>query len=146
MPRLIDADALKDSVKETYCDVCNSCNRVKCRACNLDDAMSLIDDAPTVPTFGEWVSVKERLPENGQIVLVRQAFSRVRNEEGAEITIGAYNARPEEQTHPYWEFQHYRNDMRDRTIMDNSIICPGNEYVTHWMPLPCMPKEGKDDA
>ena len=123
MPRLIDANALKDSVKETYCDVCNSYNRVKCRACNLDDAMSLIDDAPTVPTFGEWVSVKDRSPENGQNILVASAKT------GTQYV-----------------------SHKDLIYFDpDGNACVPTSYLqtfvfTHWAPLPEPPKEDKDDA
>ena len=48
--RCIDADALKKSITDWYCDPerCNNYYGVKCRACPLDDALSAIDDAPTV--------------------------------------------------------------------------------------------------
>lgn len=86
----------------------------------------------------EWISVKERLPAPGEIVLVHQIFSWERCEDGAVVTIGRlYPAEAPRQ--PYWEFQYYRPDSRDGTVQDNGIICPGSEYVTHWMPLPLPP-------
>lgn len=86
----------------------------------------------------EWVSVRKRLPEPGQIVLVHQVYSWKRFGAGSAITIG--RLRPMDENHkPYWEFQYYRPDFRSGTIMDNAIICPGNEYVTHWMPMPNNP-------
>lgn len=88
----------------------------------------------------EWISVSDRLPEPGQIVLVRQIYSWTRFEDGAMITIG--RLRPADKNHkPYWEFQYYRPDFRNGSIRDNDIICPGSQYVTHWMPLPEPPKE-----
>lgn len=87
-----------------------------------------------------WIPVGERLPEPGQIVLVHQIFSWEKFEDGAEVTIGRLRPVPPDEK-PYWEFQHYRPDFRNGTIMDNDIICPGSEYVTHWMPLPEPPKE-----
>ena len=87
----------------------------------------------------KWISVNDKLPEPGQIVLVHQVYSWTKNEDGADVTIGRLRA--EDETHKsYWEFQYYRLDFRNGTIMDNDIICPGNEYITHWMPLPGKPK------
>ncbi len=85
--------------------------------------------------MSEWINVKDRLPEPGQIVLVYQIYSWARFEEGAAVTIGRICP----SNHPHWEFQHYRPDFRNGTVIDNDIICPGSEYVTHWMPLPEPP-------
>ena len=48
MPRYIDADALVENIKRVYCADCNNYNEVRCRACGTDDAITMIDDAPTV--------------------------------------------------------------------------------------------------
>lgn len=82
-----------------------------------------------------WIPAEESLPEPGAIVLVNQIYSWEHFEEGAMVTIGRLCPK-EPGIKPYWEFQHYRPDFRHGTIMDNGIICPGNEYVTAWMPLP----------
>ena len=47
MPRYIDADALIENIKRVYCTDCNNYNEVRCRACGTDDAMLMIEDAPT---------------------------------------------------------------------------------------------------
>ena len=91
-------------------------------------------------TAMEWISVKDRLPEPGKIVLVHQVYSWQRFEDGAAVTVG--RLRPTENGRvSYWEFQYYRPDFRDGTVLDNGIICPGSEYITHWMPLPEPPRE-----
>ena len=48
MERLIDADKRVEEIKKQYCDGCYNYGGVRCRACLVDDAMCLIDDAPTV--------------------------------------------------------------------------------------------------
>ena len=59
--RLIDADALVQSIKDWYCapERCNSYNDIMCRACQIDDALSEIDRAPTVDAkpvrHGRWI-------------------------------------------------------------------------------------------
>ena len=80
-----------------------------------------------------WISVEERLPEPGRIVLITQTYSWENFEEGASVTIGRLSP---EKNNKMWEFQYYRPDFRSGTIMDNDIICPGSEYVIAWRPLP----------
>lgn len=70
--RLIDADALTKEIEDFNCKDCNHYNYVRCRACPIDDAVTYIDEAPTV---GEWISVEDRLPETSQEVLI---FSRTK--------------------------------------------------------------------
>lgn len=48
MARLIDADALTKSTEEWYCKDCNHYNYVRCRACQIADALNSIESAPTV--------------------------------------------------------------------------------------------------
>ena len=48
MARLIDADKRIAEIKKQYCTDCENYGGVKCRACWVDDAMCLIDDATTV--------------------------------------------------------------------------------------------------
>lgn len=47
MPRYIDADALIENIKRVYCTNCNNYNEIRCRACGTDDAILMIEDAPT---------------------------------------------------------------------------------------------------
>ena len=46
--RLIDADKRIQEIKKIYCTGCDNYGGAKCRACWVDDAMCLIDDAATV--------------------------------------------------------------------------------------------------
>lgn len=48
MARMIDADKRIAKIKKIYCDGCDNYGGAKCRACWVDDAMCLIDDATTV--------------------------------------------------------------------------------------------------
>ena len=100
------------------------------QCCRLLEKLQKADAA--IP---RWISVKDRLPEPGEIVLVHQVYSWKQFEDGVAVTVG--RLRPTENGRvSYWEFQYYRPDFRDGTVLDNGIICPGNEYITHWMPLP----------
>lgn len=85
----------------------------------------------------EWISVKDRLPENGEDVLVYHA-------EDFHITVG------------YFEFAAYWfGDIEKYQVggWKSCYYCGGSSYVsfltknyttkiiTHWMPLPVPPKE-----
>lgn len=48
MARLIDSDKRITEIKNQYCTGCDNYGGVRCRACFVDDAICLIDDAPTV--------------------------------------------------------------------------------------------------
>ena len=48
MARLIDADKRIAEIKKLYCDGCDNYGGAKCRACWVDDAICLIDDATAV--------------------------------------------------------------------------------------------------
>ena len=46
--RLIDANARIEEIKKAHCTNCENYNGIRCRACWVDDAIGLIDDAPAV--------------------------------------------------------------------------------------------------
>ena len=51
--RPIDADALVEMFKTQYeCETCDNYDGVRCRACHCDDALGIIDSAPTIDA--EW--------------------------------------------------------------------------------------------
>ena len=89
----------------------------------LNGVESVLGWAQTLPTLtppNEWVSVEERLPENGQIVLFHQKDGFIYC---AEYFAG--NALMP----PGW-------------FIDND--CWDAKEVTHWMPLPAPPKKEHD--
>ena len=47
MARYIDADALINDIKRIYCTDCNNYNNIRCRSCEWDDALRMLEDAPT---------------------------------------------------------------------------------------------------
>ena len=66
--RLIDANARIEEIKKAHCTNCENYGGVRCRACWGDDAIGLIDDAPTVDAVevvhGRWIQQGE-LDEDG---------------------------------------------------------------------------------
>lgn len=86
----------------------------------LNGVESILEWAQTLPTLtppNEWVSVEERLPENGQIVLFHQKDGFIYC---AEYFVG------KELMSPEW-------------IIDNDSW--NAKVVTHWMPLPAPPEK-----
>ncbi|MBQ3955240.1 MAG: hypothetical protein II680_05070 [Clostridia bacterium] len=79
MPKYIDADEFVSLKREWYCDQCEKRKGMKrgrlqivyeiggppCRACDVDDMISDIEDFPAadVEPKQRWISVTERLPE-----------------------------------------------------------------------------------
>ena len=112
--RLIDADALMDQIKSRECKNCDDYYGIRCRACATDDALYDIDNAPTVD---RWISVKDRLPEIGKVVL---AFGTRSATTG--MFQGASSYRPD-----IWMWKNHTP-----------------KHVSHWMPLPEPPKEDDD--
>lgn len=74
-------------------------------------------------TIQEWISVKDRLPEEGEYVLcVLKGFNY-----GGKIQVCKFVPANKFKDKPY--FEHFRN---------------GFPSVTHWMPLPQSPKENNN--
>lgn len=71
-------------------------------------------------TVREWISVKDRLPEEGEYVLCVLKGSNY----GGKIQVCKFVPADKFKDKPY--FEHFRN---------------GFPSVTHWMPLPQSPKE-----
>lgn len=46
--RPIDGEQLDKEIRRVYCTGCNDYRGVRCRACPTDDALDLLDDAPTL--------------------------------------------------------------------------------------------------
>jgi len=79
----------------------------------------------------EWISVKERLPEKGQLILVtgheyddpsKPRFQLVSRYDGNEFE--QWTPSQSNEDGGYWQ---------------------GECYVTHWQPLPAAPKDNHDD-
>ena len=70
--RLINADELIETIRDAYCKECNNYGGVKCRACRWDDAMGMIEDAPTVDA----VEAVQRWTEIGQRAIHESPLQR----------------------------------------------------------------------
>lgn len=80
--------------------------------------------------MNEWISVKDRLPENGQDVLVYHA-------DDFHITVGDF-----ERDNVRYYIEEDGSKFYTNSGWDTEIPWAQKGCVTHWMPLP-NPPEGK---
>lgn len=81
--------------------------------------ITICKEEPSIELVQEWISVKDRLPEEGEYVLcVLKGFNY-----GGKIQVCKFVPADKFKDKPY--FEHFRN---------------GFPSVTHWMPLPHPPK------
>lgn len=102
----------------------------------------LTDEIERLREASRWIPCKDRLPEAGRCVLVRQTYRPFREEHGEfeESTVGYLHQPTDERRKPYF----YWVDVSDYGDMVRAeSICPGSKYITHWRPLPEPPKEGE---
>lgn len=87
-----------------------------------------------------WIAVEERLPEVGKCVLIRQTYHAFLGEHGEYegVTVGYLHQPTDRRCKPYFYFAAV-SDYGD--MVRAQSICPGSEYVTHWMPLPEPPAQ-----
>jgi predicted RNA-binding Zn-ribbon protein involved in translation (DUF1610 family) len=94
-----------------------------------------------------WIPITERLPEPETSVLIWQSYRE--DSPYANITIGHLHQERDFRRKPYWTWIAYGADMAHPKIEAyhrTDFICPGNEFVAHWMPLPEPPKEDKQNG
>lgn len=152
--RLIDANVLLDDLCEDREEgtFCFSDSQAEAADKIVQYVVKRINAAPTVTPEPGWISVKDRMPENGKNVLaacnVKLANGKSRYyvceafyAHKYSITCSVYSdldADYSEETDEYyfpegwWECIHNWDEYSSVAIDD---------FVTHWMPLPEPPKE-----
>lgn len=92
--------------------------------------VDVINEVPSAQPEQRWIPCSERLPEDGQIVLISQTYGWTEFEEGTEVTVAQFKR-------GYFTWYRYQADWNKHTSqMHHGDICPGIEYVDAWMPLP----------
>ena len=76
--RLIDANALMEMLKKDYCQHCDNCNGVMCRACWLDNVEIAVDAQPTVDAVEvvRCKDCKQHIETKAENVAYCQKFNR----------------------------------------------------------------------
>ena len=122
MARQIDADKLTETINKALETPCYNAYQDGYDAA-LNTLLDYIADMPTAHAYGQWVSVKDRLPEAQKEVLIYlPEYDSV--EIAALFTIPSMNLREWAQN-------------EDAYMLDE---------VSYWMPLPEPPKEVRDDG
>lgn len=126
---------------------CRTC-ATKCDRANGNYGYTFCDkytnQRPTIePPVVQWISVKDRLPEVGKCVLLHHTYHAFIGEHGEfeSVTIGYLYQPLDKRRKPYFYYAAV-SDYGDMVRAES--ICPGSEFVTHWMPLPLPPKECND--
>ena len=118
-----------------------------CRIDNLDfsaaEALEAADKRiAELEAAQRWISVKERLPDVGKCVLLLQSYHAFLGEHGEyePVTVGYLHQSTDRRRKPYFYWAAV-SDYGDMVRAEG--ICPGSEYVTHWLPLPQPPQKGE---
>ena len=120
MDEYICRKATIDAIWKIYCPQCNNYNGALCRACEHMDDMDIIEDMPAadVQPVNQWISVKDRLPDENQKCLVYRDINA-----DLKITTGI------------WHSERKAFDgLRHGTRLEDAIA---------WQPLPEPPKDGE---
>lgn len=115
--RHIDADALVRTIEDKRCADCPEVKSQRCGACQWDDAIAMIEEAPTA---GGWVNVNDRLPDGECIAYSAKWF---------EMIIG-------------YVYKATASDTGYEAESENEVL----RDVTHWMPFPKPPDEVNTNA
>ena len=154
MSEFIDREKAIANIKAAYCCGCEHYNGVRCRACQIMDAMDVLEDEPAVvPDVQRWRDPDKDPPkvEEEVLILYRNEIS------GYDITTahyengnvfsedsewnwedlpdwGTYDEEQDDYRIPegWWEYRHFNPDE----VYNNKIDRP----VVGWMTLPKKPK------
>lgn len=159
MSEYIDREKAIANIKAAYCCGCENYNGLRCRACQIMEAMDVLEDEPAVvPDVQRWCNPETDLPkvETEVLVLYRRddylGITTAHYEDGNVFSEdsewnwedlsdwGTYDEERDDYRIPegWWEYRHFNPD----DIYNNKIDCP----VVGWMPLPPEALKNDDDT
>lgn len=154
MSEFIDREKAIANIKAAYCCGCEHYNGVRCRACQIMDAMDVLEDAPTVvPDVQRWRDPDKDPPKVEEEVLILfetacggYGITTAHYEDGTLLSqdsifywdeLAAWGELDEEHDDyiipkGWWEYRHFNQDE----VYNNRVDYP----VRGWMPLPEVQK------
>lgn len=138
--KLIELIDMAEDVAEEHCwteDSCKTCGKKtkdgdKC--CTGMMADILIANGVTVQ---RWIPVTERLPEGGSYLVCKSGYGGTRYLDVLSFVEDLYRL-------DEYDFHHYKGQKKAGFVYyDSEYGYYEVDSVTHWMPLPEMPKEGE---
>ena len=112
MSEFIDREKAIANIKAAYCCGCKNYNGIKCRACQLMDAMDVLEDEPAVvPDTQRWRKTSENPPTEADA-----------NEDGCVLSINI-NRGDTNTTNWFW-----------------NVVAAFPDCFPVWMPMPELPK------
>lgn len=120
MSDYISREAAIEKIRVAGCTDCGGSSNTICGFCNFDNAIRLIKRLPAagVEPVRRWIPCSERLPE-------KAGFYLVATPRGIEIM----------------EFSSGDKRYRETPCFVSEALGKVSGYVTHWQPLPELPKE-----
>lgn len=131
------ADAIKAEADRVY-EVLHPAGCIESYEDCLKDAVKTFKDIPSAEKQGEWIPCSERLPNEGEVVLVcmRIESYKAEWEEQRSIEFGRISSDRYDYYETGWEWLNESGADYWQADWNNSILA--------WMPLP-KPWEGADD-
>lgn len=112
MSEFIDREKAIANIKAAYCGGCEHYNGVRCRACQIMDAMDVLEDEPAVvPDAQRWRKTAEEPPTEADA-----------NEDGCVLSI---NINPGDMNTTAWPW---------------NMVAAFPDNLPVWMPLPKKPR------
>lgn len=142
-PELCDAlEKAQEQNKQLMHEVC----KLTCESVEREKALAKLEaEVMAACNSVRWIPVTERLPEPETNVLICQHYHE--DAPYAKITIGHLHQDRDLRHKPYWNWIAHGADMvhpKIEAYHRAEFICPGKEFITHWMPLPAAPEEGAE--
>lgn len=160
MSEFIDREKAIANIKAAYCCGCENYNGIKCRACQIMDAMDVLEDEPAVvPDVQRWRDPDKDPPKVEEDVLILfetacggYGITTAHYEDGTLLSqdsifywdeLAAWGELDEEHDDyiipkGWWEYRYFNPD----DVYNNKIDRP----VVGWMPLPPEALKNDDDT
>lgn len=136
-----------DTVSVLLLEAADAIEELRKAVLRLEDESGLYDELPTYYIYpAKWIPVAERLPEDGEIVLVDWWNIHCPKRHNLSV-MKFYKGNPVDKVDPYKGIrfcdQWKNNKVPYAWAAPHGPLQLFGQDVTHWIPLPQPPKEGE---